>query len=224
MKLALASVALIVTLVGLGVSLFQFLPPRPSELVDYERLWRAKDRLPHSLDELERLATRDDGVGWQARVLAGRGFLAQADYEAGTRYLAAALKLRSTSPLRAELARALEAAGRRTESLREWEKLLPASEAVQAIIRLEPDPERAARLLLQAGHYTEALAAIGSLETSSARLSRARALVGGEADLQLVAPLVVELDRSLGAVDLEGEEVVMTPGVARCLQTADRAR
>jgi len=96
----------------------------------------------------------------------------------GNTTLAAALELRATEQLRAELALTLEAAGNRTEALREWEKLLPADDAVQAVIRLEANPERAARLLVAAGRYTEALTVLRSLGRPSAHLSRARALVG----------------------------------------------
>jgi len=87
MKLALACLALALTVFGLGLSFFFLLPERYPELADYERLWRAEENLPRSLPELEELAEREDGVGWQARVLAGHAFLAQADYEAGARYL-----------------------------------------------------------------------------------------------------------------------------------------
>lgn len=178
MKLALACLALALTVFGLGLSFFFLLPERYPELADYERLWRAEENLPRSLPELEELAEREDGVGWQARVLAGHAFLAHADYEAGARYLAAALKLRATEQLRAELALTLEAAGNRTEALREWEKLLPTDDAVQAVIRLEANPERAARLLVAAGRYTEALTVLRSFGRPLAHLSRARALVG----------------------------------------------
>jgi len=186
MKPALMSIALALAVFGLGLSFFFVLPERYPELADYERLWRVEENLPRSLPELEELAGREDGVGWQARVLASRVFLAQANYTAAARYLTAALDLRSTKSLRAELALSLEAAGDRIEALREWEKLLPAEGAVQAIIRLEADPERAARLLVAVGRYIEALTVLGSLETPSARLSRARALVGlGRADAAL---------------------------------------
>jgi len=178
MKLALVCIALSLTLVGLGLSFVLLLPERHPELADYERLWRAQENLPLSLSELEALAAREDGVGWQARTLAGHALLAQADYTAAARYLAAALDLRETYPLRAELALSLEAAGSRIEALREWERLLPADDAVRAVIRLEADPERAARLLVAAGRYQQALTVLGPLETPSARLSRARALVG----------------------------------------------
>jgi len=187
MKLALACLALGLTVFGLGFSFFSLLPERYPELADYERLWQAEENLPRSLPELEELAEREDGVGWQARVLASRASLAQADYKCGARYLAAALKLRTTVKLRAKLALTLEAAGNRPEALREWEKLLPADDAVQAVIRLEANPERAVGLLVAAGRYTEALTVLGPLGTPSARLSRARALVGlGRADEALV--------------------------------------
>ena len=80
----------------MGLSFFFLLPERYPELADYERLWQAEENLPRSLPELEELAEREDGVGWQARVRASRAFLAQADYKAAARYLAAALKLRTT--------------------------------------------------------------------------------------------------------------------------------
>jgi len=119
---------------GLRSGAFLFLPSAGtlSRTRRLRALWRAEENLPRSLPELEELAEREYGVGWQARVLASRAFLPQADYKDGARYLAAALELRSIEQLRAELALTLEAAGNRTEALREWEKLLPADDAVQA--------------------------------------------------------------------------------------------
>jgi len=72
MKLALAYLALALTVFGLGLSFFSLLSERYPELADYERLWRVKDNLP------------------------------QADYKDGARYLAAALELRSIEQLLAD--------------------------------------------------------------------------------------------------------------------------
>jgi soluble lytic murein transglycosylase len=202
MKLALVCLALALTVFGLGLSLFSVLPRYP-ELADYERLWRAEKHLPRSLPELEELAEREDGVGWQARALTGNTLFAQGDYENAVRYLQAALSLHATEQLRAKLALALEVSGSRTEALREWERLLPAGDAVRAVIRLEADPERAARLLVAAGCHQQALTVLGPLETRSARLSRARALVGlgraGEALAYFEALLAADDNTSVRA-------------------------
>jgi soluble lytic murein transglycosylase len=177
MKLALIALLLAWGLFGLGVFLFAPLF-NPSVLSDYQTLWRLRDGLPDTLDELEALTVRQDGVGWQACVLAAHTHEEAGDYVAAERCLRKAMTLYPTRVLRQELAQALEAVGRRVEALREWEQLLPQSEAVQAVQRLESDPIRTAGLLNSAGQYRSALALVGSLSSTPALLARARALVG----------------------------------------------
>ncbi len=148
-----------------------------SKLGDYPRLWRARDGLPATLQELEALAMREDGVGWQARVLLGRYYASQGAFAAAATHFRIALALRATSSLREELARALEAAGQGEEALAEWSKLLPKAEAIEAVLRLERDPVQAARMLVQGGAPAQALAVLAGVKGSPAALERARALV-----------------------------------------------
>lgn len=177
MKLALISLLVAWGLFGLGAFLIAPVAD-PPELADYRALWRARDGLPESLEKVEALAAREDGVGWQAQILAGRAHIAAGDPTAGAEYLRSALSLRATRDLRAELALALEEAKETSAALAEWKKLLPRPEAVAAVTRLEPDPIRLAFLLNGAGRCAEALALVRSTTTAEGRLARARALVG----------------------------------------------
>lgn len=154
-----------------------FSPQGTNELADYERLWRARDGLPGTLGDVEALAWREDGVGWQARILAARWHVSQGSFEAAASHLKIALALRATADLRKELALSLEGAGRKEEALKEWEKLLPGGEAVQAVRRLEPDPVRAASLLTKGGAPGEALDLLRTASGAQATLERARALL-----------------------------------------------
>ncbi len=167
-------------LLGLVLGLAAFLlsaPPAPARVGDYVRLWAARDGLPQSLPELEALARRDDGVGWQARVVLGRWHLAQGAPHAAVPPLRSALELHTASDVRADLARALEATGRGPEALAEWERLLPRPDAVQAVLRLQANPVRAASVLTRGGAPSEALTVLARAEGASAALERARALV-----------------------------------------------
>ncbi|MBC7092447.1 transglycosylase SLT domain-containing protein [Candidatus Bipolaricaulota bacterium] len=180
----------------LGLSILLAIPSAsPPELAGWQALWRAQEGLPGTLPELEALAVREDGVGWQARVLAGRTHAAAGNYQAAVVHFRIALALRATSDLRQELALALEGAGRPQEALAEWERLLPRREAVQAVIRLEHDPVQAASLLNGAGQYADALALVVPLTGTRAALERARALAG----LGRVKEAVVEYERYLAA-------------------------
>ncbi|HPD07305.1 MAG TPA: transglycosylase SLT domain-containing protein [Candidatus Bipolaricaulis sp.] len=162
-------------LLGLAALLGGTDPP-PAAVGDYLRLREACDRLPGSLAELTSLADRDDSVGWQARVALGRWHLAHGSPTLAVPILRSALALYPTSDLRADLARALEASGRAAEARGEWEALLPRPDAVQAVLRLEGDPLRAAAVLTKGGAPGAALTVLAGVGGTEAALERARAL------------------------------------------------
>jgi len=164
-------------ILGFSVLLFWTTPAPPPEVGDYQRLWQARDRLPATLHELESLATREDGLGWQARVIVGRWHATHGAPDTAVTHLRSALALYATSDLRVELALALEASGRAAEALPEWERVLPRKEAVQAVLRLETDPVRVASVLNKGGAPSEALAVLSKAGGPHAALERARALV-----------------------------------------------
>lgn len=178
MKFALVALLVVWGLVGIGVAVFSPGPSAPGLPSPYESLWRARDGLPDTLGDLDRLTSRTDGLGWQARILAARAHLAAGDAVGASAFFRSALLLRPTTGLRLELASALEAAGNPADALAEWKKLLPQSEAVAAVKRLEKDPLRLAGLLYTAGRYSEAWGLVRSNTDSAARLTRARILVG----------------------------------------------
>lgn len=174
-------VALSIVLVGAAISLFAMLLPGGATadgLDGYESLSKAQRGLPKSIGALDGLAERDGALGWQARIIAARAHAAEADFARAAELLESALGLRSTTALRAELGTMLEAAGLRAQAKAEWEKLLPKSDAVQAMQRLEPDAVRLATVLVTAGRYAEALPLVTPAKTDAARLARARALAG----------------------------------------------
>ena len=175
MKALWVSLLVLAGMVGLALLALQS-RTSPSALEDYGRLWQARDGLPSTLRDLGALAQREDGVGWQARVLLGRYYAAQGSFEAAATQLKVALGLRSTSVLREELARALEGAGQFQEALREWEKLLPKAEAIEAVVRLYTDPVEIARTLTQGGAPSRALAVLQDAKGPQAALERGRAL------------------------------------------------
>ncbi len=166
---------------------------RPSGYAAYEALERAQAGLPATQGALEALAERQDGAGWQARLLAARSRAATGDYAAAATHLRAALALHPTNDVQRELATVLEAAGDRKAALAVWEKLLPKSEAIDAVLRLETDNVRLASLLLTAGRPTEALPLVTPASTPNTRLIRARALVA----LGRPAEAIEEFDRYL---------------------------
>jgi soluble lytic murein transglycosylase len=213
MKLALVSLLLAWGLFGLGVAVLSPGPSSPVALSSYESLWRAQDGLPGTLPTLEGLASRSDGLGWQARVLAGRAHVAAGDPHGGADFLGKALSLRPTTDLRRELASALEAAGEPAEALAQWKRLLPRSEAIAAIRRLEPDPLRLAGLLAGAGRYTEAWSLVRSNSKPEARLTRARILVG----LGLAKEALPEFESTLRSAPTD---VAVRKEYARALERA----
>jgi len=175
-------IALPIVLVGAALALAALLLPggdtASSALAGYESLRKAQAGLPETLAGLEQLTARDGAVGWQARILVARAHAAEGRFAEAADFLRRALELRATTALRAELGALLEAAGLRAEAKAEWEKLLPKSEAVLAMKRLEPDAVRLATLLVGAGRYAEALPLVTPPVTDAARLARARALAG----------------------------------------------
>ncbi len=194
MKAVIGPLVVLGLLLGLAALLF-WTNPAPPEVGDYTRLWEARDRLPTSLRDLESLAVRNDGVGWHARIILGRWHASQGAPAAAAAHFQAALSLHATSDLRAELALALEASGRPAEALAEWQRLLPRSNAVQAILRLETDPVRAASLLTAGGAAADALSVLAGAGGPQAALERARALTA----LGRVAEALMEFERYLAS-------------------------
>jgi len=178
MRFALVALLVVWGLFGIGLVVFSPSPPAPSLPSPYESLWRARDGLPGTLGDLDQLAARSDGLGWQARILAARAHLTAGDADGATTLFRNAFSLRPTTALHLELASALEAAERPADALTEWKKLLPRSEAVAAVKRLEKDPLRQAGLLQTAGRYSEAWGLVRLNTSAAARLTRARILVG----------------------------------------------
>jgi soluble lytic murein transglycosylase len=176
MKAVVGPLVLLGLLLGFSAFLFWTGPP-PLQASDYDRLWQARDLLPATLRELESLAAREDGLGWQARVIVGRWHAAHGSPDRAVPHFRSALALHATSDLRVELALALEASGRPAEAVPEWERLLPQRDAIQAVLRLEPDPVRAASILNRGGASSDALTALSTASGPRASLERARALV-----------------------------------------------
>ncbi|MBC7170465.1 transglycosylase SLT domain-containing protein [Candidatus Bipolaricaulota bacterium] len=176
MKSAVGPIILMGLLLALAV-LVPWMASSPPEVGDYNRLMDARGRLPGSLPELESLAARDDGVGWEARVVLGQWYLAQGAPSQAIPFLRSALALYATADLQAELALAYEGAGHWADAVREWEALLPRQDAVRAIVRLEREPVRAASLLTRGGAPGEALSFLAGIGGAQAALERARALL-----------------------------------------------
>lgn len=155
-----------------------FLPNRaPMPVVKaYEELATARRGLPSTLNDVERIAGGEDAVAWQACLIAGRAHAAAGRFTLGAEFFGRALELRTSPAVQAERATLLEAAGDRNAAKTAWEKLLPRQDAVAAIQRLEADPYRLARLLVQAGQPSAALPLVTPPATDVARLTRARAL------------------------------------------------
>ncbi|MDD5646068.1 MAG: tetratricopeptide repeat protein, partial [Candidatus Bipolaricaulis sp.] len=177
------------------VALAILVPPlsRPLGYTGYAELERLEAGLPSTERAIEALAARQDGVGWQARLLAARTRAARGDYPAAAAHLRAALALRPTNDVQRELAAVLEAGGDRAAALAAWERLLPKSDAVDAVVRLETDGVRLASVLVSAGRPTEALPLVTPAVTGEARLARARAL----AALGRPSEAIVEFERYL---------------------------
>jgi soluble lytic murein transglycosylase len=181
MKPAVGALLLVWALFGVGALVFSPAPTssRPAvDFADYQALETAREGLPGTRAKLEALASREDGVGWQARILSAHAHAAYGEFQEAAADLRSAVDLRATTDLRRELAIALEAAGDRKTAQAEWEKLLARSEAVEAVRRLETDSVRLASLLVGAGRSSDALPLVTPPATAPARLVRARALAG----------------------------------------------
>ncbi|MFN3346849.1 MAG: hypothetical protein ACK42E_03455, partial [Candidatus Bipolaricaulaceae bacterium] len=126
----------------------------------YETLHRALRAPDQHLAELRQLAHREDAAGWVARRELSKVLLARGESASSLALLQEAVALHDAKEARALLAQALEAAGRPEEALQEWKKLLPSAQAVEAVLRLERDGLSAARSLVAAGAYAQALTAL----------------------------------------------------------------
>jgi soluble lytic murein transglycosylase len=211
-------IALPIVLVGAALALAALLLPggdmASSALAGYESLRKAQAGLPQTIAGLEDLAARDGAVGWEARVLAARAHAAAGQFAEAATFLRRALELRVTTALRAELGTTLEAAGLRAEAKAEWEKLLPKTEAVLAMMRLEPDAVRLATLLVGAGRYADALPLVTPPATDAARLARARCLAGLGTTSEAASEFARYLEKHSGetAVRIEYGRVVERAG------------
>jgi tetratricopeptide (TPR) repeat protein len=95
----------------------------------YDQLWRALQDPESHQATLWSLASREDGAGWVARVELGKLLRQKGETEASIALLREALELYETAEARRELTQALEEAGKNSEALAEWTKLLPDPEA-----------------------------------------------------------------------------------------------
>jgi len=128
----------------------------PPELEGYRRLAAALARWPGGHRQVERLATRTDGVGYHACLVLARSREARRDGTA-TGYYLRALELRPDPGVREELARLLEEQGQAAAAIAQWKELLPARAAVEALLRLESDWCRVAGWLNDRGWAQQAL-------------------------------------------------------------------
>lgn len=148
----------------------------PPELDGYRRLVIALARWPAGRRQVEDLAGRTDGVGYQACLVLARSRHAREQATAADWYLRA-LELRDDPGVREELARLLEECGQPAQAVEHWKHLLPARVAVEALLRLEPDWCRVAEWLNDRGWAQPALEILREHEESEAR---ARAPVARE--------------------------------------------
>ncbi|MEW5826122.1 MAG: transglycosylase SLT domain-containing protein [Candidatus Bipolaricaulota bacterium] len=217
MKWAVLSIALVGVALSLVVALWPGGDAASPSLADYRALRAAQKSLPASIASIEALAAGDGAVAWQACVLAGHAHAAAGRFARGAEFLARALALRATSALQLEHATLLEAAGDRPAAKDAWEELLPRSEAVAAIQRLETDPERLARQLVAAGRPSAALPLVSPPANDAARLTRARALLA----LSRAAEAAEEYSRVLAATSWSDTTVRIEYG--RALERAGQA-
>ncbi len=158
-----------------GIALLLVFLPRADP---YDQLWRAlRDPESHQAT-LWCLASREDGAGWLARVELGKLLRRKGEMEASIALLREAMQLYENLEARRELARALEDAGKRSEALAEWSKLLPAAEAAAAVVRLSPNKISAGNTLVSGRAYAKALEVLAEERDPKAALLRARALSG----------------------------------------------
>ena len=144
----------------------------------YEQLWRALQDPEGNEVTLWYLTFREDGAGWVARVELGKLLRRKGETEASIALLREALELYESIEARRELARALEDAGKRSEALAEWSKLLPDAEAAAAVVRLSPNKISAGKTLVSGRAYSQALEVLAGEKSLEAALWRGRALSG----------------------------------------------
>ncbi len=150
----------------------------PSPVAPYRELQKALKDPDHHSSVLWALSTRTDGAGWIARVELARFLFAQGQPELGISLLREALAVREAWEARRLLAQMLEALGQPAEALREWKKLLPYGEAVEAVVRLDRDKISAGKALVAGRAYSQALELLAGQAGAEAALLRARALYG----------------------------------------------
>ncbi len=144
----------------------------------YDQLWRALQDPESHQATLWSLASREDGVGWVARVELGKLLRQKGETEASIALLREALELYETAEARRELAQALEEAGKNSEALAEWTKLLPDPEAAAAVARLSQNKISAGKILVSGRAYSKALEVLAGEKGPEASLWRGRALSG----------------------------------------------
>lgn len=149
----------------------------PPELQGYRELATALARWPAGRPQVERLAQRGDGVGYQACLVLARSRSARHDGSAVAHYLRA-LHLRPDPGVREELARLLEHRGRPGAAIDQWKEMLPARTAVEALLRLEPEAWQVAAWLNDRGWADQALDILR--ERGGATQARADARVARE--------------------------------------------
>lgn len=98
--------------------------------------------------------------------------------EASIALLREAMELYATAEVQRELAQALEEAGRRSEALAEWTKLLPDPVAAAAVARLSPNKISAGKTLVSGRAHSKALEVLAGEKSPEASLWRGRALSG----------------------------------------------
>mgnify|MGYP004704730959 CR=1 FL=1 len=111
----------------------------------YKLLWNAELNLPSSLPVMSRLATRDDGPGYYARLSLAQHFTQDKRLTEALNLIREAISMRklaepeSIAPLHQATAALLEQTGDGQGAFEAWGKLLPRADALAAVRRLAPD-------------------------------------------------------------------------------------
>ena len=182
-KLAFLAVAAGLLLLG-GLLVAGLFSP---SLDPYAELQHALGAPRQNVAKLWALAARADGAGWLARITLAEIARQEGDPQTSVALLTEALALRESAEARKTLARAWEELGRPNEALAEWKRLLPAEEAVQALVRLEKDQLAVGQTLIAARAYAQALLVLSGIPGAEAALLRARALRGLGKDAEAAA-------------------------------------
>jgi tetratricopeptide (TPR) repeat protein len=139
----------------------------------YDQLWRALQDPESHQATLWSLVSREDGAGWVARVELGKLLRRKGETEASIALLREALELYETAEARRELAQALEEAGKNSEALAEWTKLLPDPEAAAAVARLSQNKISAGKILVSGRAYSKALEVLAGEKSPEAAFGAA---------------------------------------------------